>query len=316
LRWYCSLQFQRVQSSMIDHDQNFKKLLSTFFVEFVQLFLPDVAAYLDTTSLEFVNPEVFTDVTAGDKHIADLVVKARFRGQETFFLVHVEHQSDTEADFPQRMFKYFARLHEKYKLPVYPVVLFSFDKPFRPEPKRYQIAFPGRSVLQFDYVTIQLNRLSWRKFAKIQNPVASALMVKMKIAPKDRPKVLRECRRLLATLKLDPAKAELIWKFTETYLKLSAEELKQYEREFAKLTPIEQEATMEFISSMRQEGRHEGKEELVARLIRRRFGDVPSQTSERLDKLSSDQLNELGEALFDFKTPADLEIWFSQHNPQ
>ena len=47
-----------------------------------------------------------------------------------------------------------------------------------------------------------------------------------------------ECLRLLATLKLDPARSKLIGGFLDAYLKLSAEETKQYEREFAKLAPI------------------------------------------------------------------------------
>lgn len=49
----------------MDHDRLFKELLSTFFVEFVQLFLPDVHAYLDPASVAFLDKEVFTDVTAG-----------------------------------------------------------------------------------------------------------------------------------------------------------------------------------------------------------------------------------------------------------
>jgi|GEM_PF-2466122 hypothetical protein len=37
--------------SEIDHDRLFKELLSTFFVEFVDLFFPEMAAYLDRDSL-------------------------------------------------------------------------------------------------------------------------------------------------------------------------------------------------------------------------------------------------------------------------
>ncbi len=55
-------------------------------------------------------------------------------------------------------------------------------------------------------------------------------MAKMKMAPKDRPKVKLECLRLLASLKLDPARATLIGVFIESYLKLTAQEMKQYER--------------------------------------------------------------------------------------
>lgn len=308
----------------MNHDRLFKELLTSFFVEFVQLFLPDVAAYLDPNSLEFLDKEVFTDVTAGKKHEVDLLVKARFQGQETFFLVHVENQSKTQADFPKRMFTYFARLYEKYNLPVYPVVLYSHTAPKRPEPHSHQVAFPGKTVLQFEYVTIQLNRLSWREYVSTPNPVASALMAKMKIAPKDRPKVRLECLRLLATLKLDPARSQLIGGFIGTYLRLNAEEMKQYEQEFAKLSPEEKEANMELMNPWVkqgweegiQEGRQEGKEELVIRLIHRRFGSVSTRITERLDHLSSELLNNLGEDLLDFKTLADLETWLARHDAQ
>ena len=306
----------------MDHDRLFKELLTSFFIEFVQLFLPDIAAYLDPASIEFLDKEVFTDVTAGKKHEVDLLVKARFRGEEAFFLVHVENQAKTQPDFPRRMFTYFARLHEKYHLPIYPVVLFSHDAPQRAEPHRYQVAFPGKTVLQFEYSVIQLNRLSWRSYVSTPNPVASALMAKMKIAPRDRPKVRLECLRLLATLKLDPARSQLIGGFIATYLQLSAQETKQYEREFAKLSPAEKEATMELMNPWvkqgweegRQEGKQVGKEELVVRQLNRLFGTVSAEFMERVDHLSTEQLNELGEDLLDFKASVDLETWLSRHN--
>ena len=75
---------------MIDHDRLFKELLSTFFVEFIELFLPELAAYLDRHSLVFLDKEIFTDVTSGQRHEADLIARAKFRGQDSFFLVHVE----------------------------------------------------------------------------------------------------------------------------------------------------------------------------------------------------------------------------------
>jgi hypothetical protein len=33
----------------------------------------------------------------------------------------------------------------------------------------------------------------------------------------------------------------------------------------------------------------------------------------RLARLSADELDDLGEALLDFTTPADLEQWFARH---
>lgn len=105
---------------MIDHDRLFKELLTTFFVEFLQLFLPEVLAYLERDSIQFLDKEVFTDVTAGDRYEADLIVKAKFREQESFFLIHIENQAHQQSNFGKRMFRYFSRLYEKFDLPVYP----------------------------------------------------------------------------------------------------------------------------------------------------------------------------------------------------
>jgi hypothetical protein len=62
---------------MIDHARLFKELLSTFFVEFIKLFLPYVLTYLKTDSVTFLDKEVFTDVTAGERYEADLFVQAQ-----------------------------------------------------------------------------------------------------------------------------------------------------------------------------------------------------------------------------------------------
>ncbi len=196
---------------MIDHDRLFKELLTTFFVEFLELFFPEVIAYLQTDSLEFLDKEIFNDITSGEQYEADLIVKARFREQETFFLIHVENQAYSQADFGRRMFRYFARLFEKFALPVYPIVIFSFDAPRTPQPNIYRVEFPDKVVLEFNYAVVQLNRLNWRDFLRQENPVASALMAKMNIAPEERPKVKSECLRLLATSHLAPRKFDGIW---------------------------------------------------------------------------------------------------------
>ena len=39
---------------MTDHDRLFKELLTTFFVEFVSLFFPEMGAYLDPDGLVFL----------------------------------------------------------------------------------------------------------------------------------------------------------------------------------------------------------------------------------------------------------------------
>ena len=306
----------------MNHDRLFKELLTNFFAEFVELFLPNVSTYLaqDTVFVP-LDKEIFTDVTLGNTHEVDLLVRAKFRDDEAFFLVHIENQSTSQSDFAKRMFRYFARLTEKYDLPVYPVVIYSHDKPQLAEPDSYEIRFPDKRILRFEYTVIQLNRLSWRQFVNKDNPVAGALMAKMNMAKEDRPKVKLECFRLLARLKLDPARSKLIGGFVESYLKLTELETKQFERQLFGLNTMERIETMSLVSSWEQKGIEQGiergKHEILTRQIERRFGIqvVGRHIDECLSQLSSTLLDDLAVALLDFVGIADLEKWLQHHVP-
>lgn len=295
----------------MEHDQLFKLLLRTFFVEFVGLFLPQVSAYLERDDLEFLDKEIFTDVTAGEQHVVDLLVKARFRDGDAFFLIHVENQATARPQFARRMFGYFARLHEAFDLPVYPVALFTYDDPRRAEPDHYQVAFPDRTVLDFSFRVIQLNRLSWRDFLRHPNPVAAALMTKMQIAEKDRPRVKVECTRMFATLNLDPARQTLIRNFMDAYLQLSAAEMEVYNCEVATLDPLEREAVMQIVNEWEARGEARGRCRVILRQLHRNLGVLTPSLETRILTLSADQLDDLAEALLDFTTLGELTAWLA-----
>ncbi|WP_342393876.1 Rpn family recombination-promoting nuclease/putative transposase, partial [Anabaenopsis tanganyikae] len=246
---------------MIDHDRLFKELISTFFVEFLELFLPQVVREIDRESIQFLPQEVFNDVTSGDKKEIDLLAQVRYQQQETYFLIHVENQSYSQSDFAKRMFKYFARLHEKYDLPIYPVVIFSFDEPQRREPENYQLAFSDLQVLDFNFQAIQLNQLRWRDYLTQSNPVAAALMAKMKIPPSERPQVKAECLRLLITLKLDPARMQLISGFVDVYLNLNGTEEELFQVTANNMGLLQEEKYMEIVTSWERKARQEGIQE-------------------------------------------------------
>ncbi len=300
----------------IDHDRLFKLLLTTFFVEFIEMFLPEVAAYLDRGTIEFLDKELFTDLTSGERHEVDLVARARFRDQEAFFLIHIENQASAQDMFASRMFRYFSRLHERHGLPVYPIALLSYDAPLRAEPDRYTVAFPDCVVMDFKFKVVQLNRLNWREYVRRPNPVASALMTKMRIAPADRPRVKLECLRMLATLKLNAAKAALIATFMKTYLKLSAEEFGVYNRELAEIPAEEREVVMQLTNEWMDLGLEKGLGQLrqvVTSQLRRRFGPLPAALEERVRQLPSPELTEFGEVLLDFQDVSSAQAWLDLH---
>jgi hypothetical protein len=192
----------------IDHDQLFKQLLETFFVDFIELFAPALTTYLDLSQLVFQPQQYFTDIIDGDRKAID--------------------------------------------------------------------------VLTFNFQSIQLNRLNWRDFLQHQNPIAAALMAKMQIAKKDRPRVKVECLRLLANLQLDPARNFLISGFVDTYLRLNQKEEKVFQAEIAKIgTVTEQEKVMELTTSWMERGIEKGLEQerrsAISGLLELRYGSIDEQ---------------------------------------
>jgi hypothetical protein len=120
-------------------------------------------------------------------------------------------------------------------------------------------------------------------------------MAKMSIASKDRPRVKLECLRLLTTLRLDPARMQLVSGFVDTYLRLNAEEQLRFDEKAAKL-PDERErkGVMEIVTSWMQKGIERGLQqgiqqgilqkarEDIIEVLEARFAPVPYELRERI----------------------------------
>jgi hypothetical protein len=305
----------------VDHDQLFKELLRVCFVDFLALFLPKVLKYLDTSSIEFIEQETFSDITQREKSVVDLLVKARFKGKLTYFLIHVEAQSDKRYWSGKRMFYYFAVQTYKHDLPVYPIALLSWDSPLEADTGQYSVEFPDRRVLEFNYAVIQLNRMDWRKYRRRDNAAASALMAKMGVKPHERPKVRAACMRMLARLELPEKKRNEILRFVDAYLPLTLAQQEEFAREVNRFKPKEKEVVMEYITSWERKGREEGKvegkvegkQESTFKLLKRQIGKLSETTQERIRNLSLAELDLLFDAAFDFKKKSELNEWLRKH---
>ena len=62
----------------------------------------------------------------------------------------------------------------------------------------------------------------------------------------------------------------------------------------------------------RQEGRKEGLVTIVLRLLTHKFGTLPPKLHTRITRLHIPRLESLAEAILDFQSIADLELWFSK----
>ncbi len=95
----------------------------------------------------------------------------------------------------------------------------------------------------------------------------------------------------------------------------------QEERKFImRLAPLYEQDREAAIQKGRIEGIQQGEaiglqkeaSKLVLRQLKRRFGELPPHITETIQKLSVEKLEDLGEALLDFETQADLINWLNQ----
>ena len=161
----------------------------------------------------------------------------------------------------------------------------------------YTVGFPHLKVLEFNFAAIQLNQLDWRDYLDRSNPVAAALMAKMRIATKDRPKVKAECLRLLVTLKLDPAKSRLISKFVDSYLRLDVKEEQTFQAEIDKMGMTQKEEIMQTMTSWEEKALEKGLERatqsIALNMLRKKLdletiAEVTGLTIAQLQQLQAD----------------------------
>ncbi|QKY70769.1 Rpn family recombination-promoting nuclease/putative transposase [Lentibacillus sp. CBA3610] len=203
----------------IRHDQLFKELIDTFFAECLEVFFPEVHHHIDFSSIKPLSSEVFTDMIEGESRHADIVIEARLKGQNTLIIIHVEPQSSGQPHFHERMYHYFSLLYNKYRRPIVPIAVFSYDEN-RYERDQFTIEFPFFHVLTFNFLMLELRKMNWREYLQSNNPVAAALLSKMNFTEKERIKVRKEFLRMLMNMELNQAKTYWLNGFFETYLKL------------------------------------------------------------------------------------------------
>jgi hypothetical protein len=285
------------------HDQRFKELLRTFFQDFLKLFYPDVEARLDFDEVEFPDTEMFLDFPDGKRREADVVAKLKtFDGSPELVLIHVEIQSRPERDFEARMFEYYALLWSRYKLPVFPIVLYLRGGDTGASQEEYRVRLFGRDVLRFRYESVRLERLNAEEYIGRDSPVGAALAALMDRAARDDIVKLRATMmQRVVTSELDEARQFLLVNIIETYCELSDTQMERYRRlisrkEYRKVQDVE----LTWMDKLLREGEEKGiragvlkgKRETLLRLLANKYGPLPDRTTARVEAMdSADELD-------------------------
>jgi predicted transposase YdaD len=228
------------------------------------------------------------------------------------FLILTELQLRYTDKMPLRMRAYAALAQEKYRLPVYPVLV-NILPPSDPTIvcDRFESDFLGLQARQ-DFHVINLWEVDVEMvfeqsldtllpFVPILKDGGNQQTVRRALVKLQQNEQLVELESLLgffASFVLDTELVQQIMRWDVTVL-----------RESPWYQEIRQEGRQEDEQRGRTEGRTEEARSLILRQLTRRLGELTPENRSQVESLSLERLESLGEALLDFSSSSDLERW-------
>ena len=119
--------------------------------------------------------ELFPESKSIDR-VADKLVKVHTKsGLAQVTLFHIEFQGYYDKHFKERMFTYYYRLLDRYRLPISVLTIFT-DKKAEIEDTTYRTSCLGTNLI-FDFPVFYVNDYEPSYYDKFNNPIAEALKV-------------------------------------------------------------------------------------------------------------------------------------------
>lgn len=219
-------------------------------------------------------------------------------------ILHIEFQTRAKSDtpIPFRMLDYSVRLKRQYDVPVTQVVIFLQET-------SNEIAYTTEYVDETTTHRYQVVRM-WEQDSMLflDNPALLPLAPLTQTTSPQR--LLSQIAQSVARIS-DRDTRQDIAAYTEILagLRFQKDLIRQLLSE-----DIMQESVIyqDILQKGEQNGEHKEAFRFLSRQLNRCFGEIDSPIIERIRVLSTEQLENLGEALFDFSNVADLEAWLNQ----
>lgn len=167
-------------------DDAWKRVLDQWFQPFLQCFWPTIDSKIDWSMPIEELPQERTPLSAQSlvgKQIVDKLYKVYTKnGAYRIVLTHIEIQGDEEESFSTRLFQYWYRIYDYYKLPISTLVVLSDDNPqWRPKP--FEIGgFDEHIECRYVYRYVKL--LDWEgkedSLLKSQNPFETLIAMHLR----------------------------------------------------------------------------------------------------------------------------------------
>jgi len=312
----------------MDHDQRFKTLIQTFFVEFLLLFFHEWAERLDASAVQWLDKEIYADPPDGKRGVLDLVGKIPTRkhvpGQRPgeldhwLALVHIEIESpDKATPLRPRMFESYVQLRRQHGMPVLPVAIFLRVGMDGIGIDVYEEHFWEFQPVQFKYLYVGLPALDAVKYVAGDNWLGVALASLMKI-PKDRVAWLgAEALRRISAAPLTDQQRFLLGDCVQAYLPLDAQQQREFEQllisepyrgvQAMNLTAYDK-GIEQGIERGIEKGIERGRRDFLREMLEEKFGPLSSAALAKLEEVSGHELQAFRKAVAKANSLRDLGL--------
>jgi hypothetical protein len=293
-----------------EYDNPWKEAISIYFQPFIELLFPDVNAIVDwTREYEFLDT-VLQQVTRDDEigeRTADKLVKVWLKdGTETWILIHVEVQSQYQANFAERMYVYNSRIFGVYRQKVLSLAVLADDSPSW-YPTQFEYNIGGSQVLLKFVVTKLLDyQQQWNTLEQSLNPFSAIIMAHLKTQgtrqkPEDR---LQWKLRIIKGLYQQGYSREDIrelFRLIDWLMALPQPLDKSFQTEIKR---FEEEKIMPYVTSLERLGIEKTMRENIISILQVRFTTVPTDLVNATNQIQD--INQLKNLLKQAVTIASL----------
>lgn len=313
-----------------DHGSPWKEAIERYFADFLAFYFPSAHAQIDWShSPVFLDQElraVVQDAELGKRFVDKLARVTRMGGLEDWLYIHLEIQGNVQDSFAERMFVYNYRLYDKYRQPIASLAVLADEHlRWRPESFDYEalgchvgIRFPTAKLLDWSGSEARLEDSN--------NPFAFVTLAHLATQATKSDMSARKAMKWALIRKLyrrdwDRQKIVDLVNVIDWMMRLPKELSAEIRQD---VHSLEMEASMRYVTTFEQFAKEEGLEEglrtgirqgqarMLAKLIRRRFGDVPAWVQTSLESASEDMLERWSDQLL---SADSIETVFGSSRP-
>ena len=310
---------------MSEFDSPWKEALDVYFEAFIAFFYPKVHAEVDWSrgyetldkELEQIAPQAETG-----RRVVDKLVKVwRKSGEEEWVLVHIEVQSQQEAEFALRMFVYHYRLLDRYNKTVVSLAVLGDDQPaWRPN-RFHRDLWDCRVEFEFPIVKLLDYTTRVDELEVGANPFSTVVLahIKAQETRQDNDRRFDWKLRLIRGLYergMSREDIRQLFRFIDWMMDLPRELDRQFKTE---LENTEQEHHMPYVTSVErlakeegiQEGIREGIKEGIEKCLELRFSEIEPSVLEEIQQIqNTDLLNQILNAIKTVSSVDELrQLW-------